>query len=288
MCAAAGSIVHTPRHAGAMAPAWRGHVSLLESRPVRIPAIRGVIDRRILANYRVDPDAMARVLPAPFRPKLAGGFAIGGICLIRLTRVRPKFLPVPWGIRSENAAHRVAVEWDDAGGEDVGGVDGGRTREGVYIPRRDTDSRLNSWAGGTLFPGLHHRARFTVAESGDDVSVAVRSVDGDTRVRVDGTAADRLPDGSVFASPAEASEFFERGSLGYSETNTPGRYDGLELRCRDWHAEPLATTRVESSYFEDEARFPAGSVRFDCALLMRDIDHEWHGRDELCCDPRSL
>ena len=28
--------------------------------------------------------------------------------------------------------------------------------------------------------------------------------------------------------------------------------------------------------------FPAGSVEFDSALLMRGIDHEWHGREPLC------
>jgi hypothetical protein len=27
--------------------------------------------------------------------------------------------------------------------------------------------------------------------------------------------------------------------------------------------------------------FPAGSVELDCALLMRGIDHEWHGREPL-------
>jgi len=35
---------------------------------------------------------------------------------------------------------------------------------------------------------------------------------------------------------------------------------------------------VESSFFEDRALFPPGSVEFDCALLMRGIEHEWHGR----------
>lgn len=64
---------------------------------MRIPVIRGVIDRRILANFRIDPEVMARVLPPPFRPKLAGGYAIGGICLIRLVGIRPRFLPVPLG-----------------------------------------------------------------------------------------------------------------------------------------------------------------------------------------------
>ncbi|MEO5823110.1 MAG: hypothetical protein ABIT71_21610 [Vicinamibacteraceae bacterium] len=34
--------------------------------------------------------------------------------------------------------------------------------------------------------------------------------------------------------------------------------------------------RVESSWFADTHRFPAGSIAFDCALIMRNIDHEWH------------
>jgi len=37
---------------------------------MQIPVIRGLIDRRILVNYRVDPDVLARFLPPPFRPLL--------------------------------------------------------------------------------------------------------------------------------------------------------------------------------------------------------------------------
>jgi hypothetical protein len=79
---------------------------------MRIPVIRGVIDRRILVNYRVDPNVLARLLPAPFRPKVVHGVGLVGICLIRLKKVRPTFLPSWLGISSENAAHRVAVEWE--------------------------------------------------------------------------------------------------------------------------------------------------------------------------------
>jgi hypothetical protein len=50
---------------------------------VRLPTIQGIIDRRILVNYRVDTEVAARLLPAPFRPKLAKGYAMAGICLIR-------------------------------------------------------------------------------------------------------------------------------------------------------------------------------------------------------------
>src|SRR5437899_2482413 len=80
---------------------------------MKIPVIHGVIDRRLLVNYRVDPDVLAPLLPAPFRPKLVRGYGLVGICLIRLKRVRPTFLPSWLGIASENAAHRAAVEWDD-------------------------------------------------------------------------------------------------------------------------------------------------------------------------------
>ena len=239
---------------------------------MRVPVVRGVIDRRILVNYRIDPEVLAKVLPAPFRPKLVGDRGIGGVCLIRLKDIRPRFVPALMGIDSENAAHRFAVEWDQDG----------RRGEGVYIPRRDTSSWANVAAGGRLFPGIHHRARFRVAESDDHYRVALDSKDGETHLLVDGRLCSRLPAGSVFGSLGRASDFFERGSLGYSRGATPGRFDGLELHSHRWRVEPLEVSQVESSYFEDTKLFPAGSVEFDSALLMRNIDHEWRGRETLC------
>jgi Uncharacterized conserved protein (COG2071) len=122
---------------------------------MRAPALAAVMERRILVNYRVDPDLLGSYLPAPFRPALVGGHGVAGICLIRLGRIRPAGLPAA-GLRSENAAHRVAVCWD--------GPDGPVT--GVYIPRRDTSSRLAALAGGRLFPGYLHLARFRAHEDG--------------------------------------------------------------------------------------------------------------------------
>lgn len=112
---------------------------------VRMPAIRGRIRRRILVNFRVDPEVMRRQLPAPFRPKLLGTSAVAGLCLIRLEGIRPALLPTPLGLNSENAAHRVAVVWD----EDT------QAREAVWIPRRDSNSLLAKLVGGRWFPGEH-------------------------------------------------------------------------------------------------------------------------------------
>jgi hypothetical protein len=248
---------------------------------MRLPAIQGVIRRRVLVNFRADPEVIERQLPPPFRPKLLRGFAVAGICLIRLERVRPRFLPLPYGPGSENAAHRIAVRWTDAFGE---------PREGVYIPRRDSNSLLNHLAGGRLFPGVHHRAHFDVRDEGGQIDFAMQSHDGQVSIRLRAREAAELPASSRFASLEEASSFFERGSLGYSATRTDGRLDGIRLVTKTWHIVPLAVEEWASSYYSDPARFPPGSVELDCALLMRNIQHEWQSVPSLevaCCEPRG-
>ena len=53
-------------------------------------------------------------------------------------------------------------------------------REGVYILRRDTSSWLNAFAGGRVFPGVHHHAQFQVRETESHFEVEVESDDGET------------------------------------------------------------------------------------------------------------
>ncbi|HEY0371798.1 MAG TPA: DUF2071 domain-containing protein, partial [Thermoanaerobaculia bacterium] len=168
---------------------------------MRIAKVHGVIRRRLLVNFRLDPDVAQAQLPNPFRPKLHGGYAVAGICLIRLEEIRPKFLPRIAGLSSENAAHRFAVCWTDDTGE----------HEGVYIPRRDSGSLLNHLAGGRFFSGEHHRARFDVTDSGDAIDIRMRSADGAVSLHVAASATQEIGPGSIFASVQEASDFFEPG-----------------------------------------------------------------------------
>jgi len=82
---------------------------------MKTPSLAAVMERRLLVNYRVDPELLGSCLPAPFRAALVGGYGMAGICLIRLGRIHPVGLPAA-GLRSENAAHRVAVCWDGPDG----------------------------------------------------------------------------------------------------------------------------------------------------------------------------
>ena len=231
---------------------------------MKIPKIKGIIDRRILINYQIDQEVLENYLPEPFKPKLVKGKGIAGICLIRLKEIRPKGLPKQIGISSENGAHRIAVEWEEDG----------ELKEGVYIPRRDTSSRLNSMAGGTIFPGIHHLAKFLVDENDGTYDVSFVS-DDKTSLSIKAKETENWNDESVFDNLDCVSDFFEQGSVGYSPDKN--EFDGLELKAKNWKVSLLEVESVQSSFFEDRSIFPHGSVKFDNALLMKDIDHEWIG-----------
>jgi len=239
-----------------------------------LDTIRGVIARRVLLNYRIDPSVLAKAIPSPFRPKLYCGRGIGGVCMIRFRALRPAFLPSWLGMTSENAAHRVAVEWDEDG----------ERREGVFIPRRDTNSWFNKALGGRVFPGIFNRSVFEVREAPGAVSVRIVRDDGGEEVAFSGRSAERLPTSSIFPSLAEAAGFFSLGATGYSATHREGHYHGMELKSLRWSIDPLEVTHARSCFFDDASRFPAGSVELDCALVMREIDHEWHSRPDLYSD----
>jgi len=247
---------------------------------MKIPAITGIIRRRILLNYRVAPEIARAVLPARFRPKLVGAHAIAGICLIRLEGIRPKGMPEFISISSENSAHRIAVEWE---------ADDGKLRQGVFVPRRDTDSRLNALAGGRLFPGVHHHSEFIVEDH--DGRISIRAIAKDTEeplVHLEVSETELFPESSVFTSLRDSSDFFEAGCIGYSSRPDSCTLDGLLLKVPSWRVSPLSIHSVRSAYYDDRSIFPAGAIHLDHALLMRDVPHEWRSEPAMAsAEPRA-
>jgi hypothetical protein len=230
----------------------------------------GVIERRLLVNYRADPDAVSRLLPAPLRPQLAGDAAVVGICLIRLGSLRPHRMPAGVGVRTENAAHRIAVTWDDPA---VG------PRSGVYILHRHSASRATVALGGRLFPGVHRHAAFDVDERADRIGLTVH--DGARELVDVEVAATAAWPGRLFAGLDAASEFFRQGCDGYSPARRPGLLEGIQLRTDAWAATAAVPTRVRSAVFDDRRLFPAGTVEPDHALVMRDVPVTWHSLTSL-------
>ena len=230
---------------------------------IKLPKITGIIDRRILINYKIDSAILKKYLPAPFEPIEVNGFGIAGICLIRLKNVRPIGLPDFLGIGSENGAHRFAVKWKE----------NGVYKKGVYIPRRDTSSRMNALAGGRIFPGTHFLSTFKIKEEQDKYEVEFKHKDG-TYLKVIATACNSFSEYSLFKNIEDVSTFFEEGSIGFSP-NKNNCFDCVELNTFTWDVAPLNIKSVSSSFFNDEKLFPRNSIEFDNALLMRNIEHEW-------------
>ncbi len=239
------------------------------------PRLAATIRQRVLITYRTEPALLANLLPAPFRPQVHDGMGLVGLCLLHLDHVRPRGLPAACGVASQNAAHRIAVEWDDPDGPATG----------VYVLRRDTTSQLSALLGGRAFPGRQHRAeihwpdRTGSPPPGDEVHVRVRG-QGQLHIELDAqvAAAAWWPPTSVFGSMDAAVAFYRRGSIGFSPTvrggpvDGAGSLDGMEIRSGAWPVAPLDVVDLRSSVLDDHMRFPAGSLAFDHALLVHDVD----------------
>jgi Uncharacterized conserved protein (COG2071) len=223
-----------------------------------------VIERRLLVSYRIDPGQVEALLPRPFRPHLVNGHAVGGVCFIRMGALRPAHFPRAAGLTTENAAHRFAVEWDDDQGSNTG----------VWIPRRDTSSRITATMGASIFPGAYHHARFRVTESARMIHIGVRSRDGAMSLSVTAAPATAL-NSQLFESMNEATNFFRRGALGFSPSTTHGCLDGVHLHSTNWTARPMSISAMNSSLFDDATTFPDGSRALDSALLMTNITARW-------------
>jgi len=233
-----------------------------------LPVLQGTIKRRLLVNFRADPQVAQRLIPAPLKVLEHKGSAIVGICLIRLEHIRVKGFPSALGIASENMAHRIAVTYDDSNNQ---------AREGVYIWRRDSNQILNQLGGGRLFPGLHSPAEFTVSDDGKNTELEAQTQSHNADAHVKGT--DQSLDSfssQAFSDFEEARGFFSRGACGFNCSVDGKHLEGMELVTKDWIASPMQMSRTDSSFYSDKSKWPEGSVQFDCALIMRDIEHEWH------------
>lgn len=227
-------------------------------------AVDSQIERRLLVNYRIDADRVAALLPAPFRPQLQRGWAVGGVCLIRLGELRLPHVPRVLGLRTENMAHRFAVEWGDDGERQVG----------VYVPRRDTSSRISAWAGGKVFSGAYELARFSADDQRSSLRITVTGTGGTTLVAV--TAHEVLEmGGELFSSLEEALDFFQRGARSFSPGWRRGAVDAVRLESGPWQARPVSIDGMSSSLFDDEELFPPGSCVLDSGLVMREIEARW-------------
>lgn len=230
-----------------------------------LPTLEGLMARRILINFRVDPALIQPFVPRPMEVIVRKGYAVVGVCLIRLEQLRPKGLPKALGLSSENMAHRVAIRFKE----------NGKNREGVFIWRRDTDQNLTALLGGRLFPGIHSKAGFEVEETPCSLSMKVKTQKGEGDLQLEVEDQKGWKPTRLFKTFKEACGFFQKGDCGFSCALEQGRLEGMRLKTLKWEMEPLRVKEVHSAFYEKMGTHSPGSIHLDCALRMRGIPHQW-------------
>jgi hypothetical protein len=183
-----------------------------------------------------------------------------------MEEMRPSFLShMPLGVSSNNAAHRIAVEWND----------NGIIKEGVYIFRRDTDSLINSLAGGRLFPGVNKYSNFDISDNKGEVEFSMHSKDREVEIYLRGNDCNNIPKTSVFSSYQEISNFFKEGADGYSPARKHNCIQGLCLQTTDWDMTPFHVEELTTNFFYNQFQIPNEQMHFDSAVIMRNIQHRW-------------
>ncbi|GAA4481016.1 DUF2071 domain-containing protein [Microbacterium panaciterrae] len=221
-----------------------------------VPGVRAHLRRRLLVSYRLDPDVARGLLPAPLRPQLVNGQALAGFCVLGLDGIRPRWMSAEVGLRSENAAHRVAVEWDEDGA----------VRTGVYILERHSSAWHPVLFGGRLFPGVHRHARFTIGERDGRYAMTMDAggehLDADVEVGGPWTSA-------FFDTVEEASEFYRSGRIGWSRAHDGVTLESVALAAEGWAVQAARIRSVHSSFFD---ALPPGAAQLDHVVVMRDLD----------------
>lgn len=225
--------------------------------PVERP-IRGTVRRRLLVNAVVDPDEAAHRLPHGLRPHVTELGTVVGCCLLEIDGLRPTHVPAFAGITLRAAAHRISVEWGD---------DAGQVTVGVYVPMRQTDSRLAVALGGRWFPGVHEQARLEVSSSGSNVRWAVdpRGPDG-YRVSVD---AAPLIDTDPSAPAEPVAGACVRADIGLSP-DRHGRLEGARTEPGHRMVREVTIVDLDSAFLSSFA-----TAQVAPSYLMADVEVTW-------------
>jgi hypothetical protein len=226
---------------------------------MKIPELSAVIERRLLISYSVEPEVLKGIVPPSLRLQLVNGKAVAGACFIRLGSLRPAFIKQNIGWTGENAAHRIAVEYED---------ENGVTQAGVYVPQRHANSWAPVLAGGRIFPGVQEKATFTVNETQNRIKVGFVSKETVFKADVE-TGAEWKS--NLFSTVEEASAFYQNAPVAFSPDGK-GKPEGLKLSTDAWKVEPGRMVNMESSFYES---LPAEAVEFDHVLVMRNVPITW-------------
>ncbi|MAG57351.1 MAG: hypothetical protein CMJ83_13745 [Planctomycetes bacterium] len=226
----------------------------------------------VCANFRVDPDALARIVPDDFELDLYDGHGFVSLTISRLQDFGIGHLPRMLRMNFYQSTYRAHVSYTDFRGE---------TRRGCYFVRSETNSRIMSLTANLLPEFRAHRcgthpilmARHdghlvVTVDSGDDPAGKVVLV-LDTELAVHG-----MPPDSVFPSIPAAYDYIVDFHDAFSHDPDRGEIFILRIERGGWDIDVLDPVDAYFGYLE-EGPFPSGAAVLDSVFYFRDTPYRW-------------
>jgi hypothetical protein len=234
----------------------------------------GRMDECVLLWYAIDPERAAALLPPGLDLITAHGSAFFNIVVCHVDRMRPRFLPRPFGVTFWYVAYRLQVRATLSDGSSI---------EGLYFLRSEVDRRLFVACGNMLTDFRFHAARVQ-SENDDDAiwSARVEATTGGATASlvVRRNADERLGTGSPFASLEERERTLKYATLGLSVSNSE-RYIRVTEVIRDEASWKEETVQVEVADWSYPRSLGLSDSRLVRATRIAPIDYRWRiGRTE--------
>ncbi len=223
-------------------------------------------------NYRVPPDALAPLLPAPLEPEVHKGHGWVQVLVSSLRDMRPQGLPALFGTCFYQISYRAAVRYR--------GPDGA-PRRGGYFVRSETNHPVMRAVGNALAEFKFHdfgAAEMVILREGDRLTVGVdpepEFPSGRLVTVVDTRPRDSPPAGSCWSSLDELQEPLVEcyDALGVDAEH--GHLYILTIDRDPWNARFVEPQELYSEYF-DRGPLGKGAGQLDSVLHLEECRYRW-------------
>jgi uncharacterized protein YqjF (DUF2071 family) len=223
----------------------------------------------ISLNYAVDPEALARLLPAPLKPELHKGSAWVQVLMSSLHEMRPQGVAPVLGFNFYQVSYRAAVHYRNARG---------KSRRGGYFVRSETNDSLMRRIGNSLAEFKFHafgEAQMVMAREKHQLTFAVEPLPAYPGGQLVGVLDTRPlpgpPEGSVWSSLDELHEPLIECYDAFGVSN--GYMYVLTIDRDPWKASFVRSGDLYCEYLQEGPL--AKGARLDSVLHLRDCAYRW-------------
>lgn len=238
--------------------------------------VRNRLDRVVILVYRIPPRIATQVLPPAKAAQHLHGWALGSVVL---THYRDRTLPL---LRGKRMGTHWAVHYINTT------TSAHQRRGGIFVLRRDTSSRLDTWFDRFPPHCRPHHAVFCDSSQASRIDMRAVSDDRQFRIMMSGRLVPHVAESSVFVNADHAGAVLQEGLVRLGITCpsncNPARRAGPARGRRRCRLVPISVDRVASSLFDGDGLPNGEAAEFDSAFWTQSLELGWNAQLQVCCN----